>query len=329
MICWRWIYLQEWCSVGILQLEIIGQNSIFAQIFRKKNKLLVIGGVDIEQLLVQNSTMHQLNREVIDLQRDLIRKKQRLENTLSQLQEVNNELKKMNADMNRFIQILGHDLRSPFTTLLGFSDLLLENLHSYDIERIENLISIINKTSHQTFKLLEELLLWSKAHANRVPFEPRHIAFRSVCQQVVEGLWSNAVSKNIKISIQQIDENLMVFVDEHMLKTILRNLISNAIKFTQRNGEINIRIDCDQAFTVITVTDNGVGIARDQINKLWDMTQHYTTEGTASEKGTGLGLLLCKEFVEKHGGRIWVDSELGKGSSFRFVLPRKEDVTLE
>jgi signal transduction histidine kinase len=304
-------------------------NSIFAQIFRKKNKLLVIGGVDIEQLLVQNSTMHQLNREVIDLQRDLIRKKQRLENTLSQLQEVNNELKKMNADMNRFIQILGHDLRSPFTTLLGFSDLLLENLHSYDIERIENLISIINKTSHQTFKLLEELLLWSKAHANRVPFEPRHIAFRSVCQQVVEGLWSNAVSKNIKISIQQIDENLMVFVDEHMLKTILRNLISNAIKFTQRNGEINIRIDCDQAFTVITVTDNGVGIARDQINKLWDMTQHYTTEGTASEKGTGLGLLLCKEFVEKHGGRIWVDSELGKGSSFRFVLPRKEDVTLE
>lgn len=298
--------------------------SIVAQIFRKKNKLLVIGGADTEQLLAQNSAMHQLNREVIDLQRDLIRKKQRLENTLSQLQEANEELTILNADKNRFIQILGHDLKSPFNTLLGFSDLLLENLHSYDMERIESLLQIINKTSHQTFRLLEELLLWSKAHADRIPFEPRDIVFRNVCQQVVESLMSNAEAKSISISMQEVDENLMIYADEQMLKTILRNLISNAIKFTDLNGEIKIRIDRDQAFTVVTVTDNGVGIAREQIDKLWDITQTHTTEGTASEKGTGLGLLLCKEFVEKHGGWIWVDSEPGKGSSFRFALPLQD-----
>jgi len=298
--------------------------SIVAQVFRKENKLLVIGGIDTEQLLAQNSAMHQLNREVIDLQRDLIRKKQRLENTLSQLQEANEELTILNADKSRFIQILGHDLKTPFNTLLGFSDLLLENLHDYDMERIESLLQIINKTSHQTFRLLEELLLWSKAHADRIPFAPHDIVFRNVCQQVVDSLMSNAEAKSISISMQEFDDNLMIYADEQMLKTILRNLISNAIKFTHPNGEIKIRIDRDQAFTVVTVTDNGVGIAREQIDKLWDITQTHTTEGTASEKGTGLGLLLCKEFVEKHGGWIWVDSEPGKGSSFRFALPLKE-----
>ncbi len=298
--------------------------SIVAQIFRKNNKLLVIGGADTEQLLAQNSAMHQLNREVIDLQRDLIRKKQRLENTLSQLQEANEELTILNADKNRFIQILGHDLKTPFNTLLGFSDLLLENLHSYDMERIESLLQIINKTSHQTFRLLEELLLWSKAHADRIPFEPRKILFRNVCLQVVESLMSNAEAKSISLTMQEFDDNLMIYADEQMLKTILRNLISNAIKFTHPNGEIKIRTDRDQAFTMVTVTDNGVGIAPEQIDRLWDITQTHTTEGTANEKGTGLGLLLCKEFVEMHGGWIWVDSQPAKGSSFRFALPLQE-----
>ena len=297
--------------------------SIVAQIFRKENKLLLTGGVDTGQLLAQNSAMHQLNRVVIDLQRDLIKKTHELENTLSQLQKVNDELTILNANKNRFIQILGHDLKSPFTTLLGFSGLLLENLHAYDMDRIEDLIKIINKTSHQTFKLLEDLLLWSKAHSDRIPFEPVDIEFRTICQQVVESLMSNAMAKNIRITIQDNDVST-VYADEQMLKTILRNLISNAIKFTHRNGEIFIRVDKDQSSTIITVTDNGVGIAHEQIDKIWDITIDYTTEGTANEKGTGLGLLLCKEFVEKHGGSIWVDSEPGKGSSFRFALPIQE-----
>lgn len=294
--------------------------SIAAQIFRKQNKILVIGGVDTGQLLAQNSAMHQLNWEVIDLQRDLIKKKQTLENTLSRLQEANKELIRLNADKNRFIQILGHDLRSHFTTLLGFSDLLLENIRSYDLEKIENLIQVIHKTSHQTFNLLEDLLLWSKAHTDRISFEPRIIEFGEVCQQVVESSMSNAEAKNIRITIQK-NNAPTIYADEQMLRTILRNLISNAIKFTHQNGVINIRTAKDQSFTIVTVTDNGVGIANEHIDKIWDITQSYTTEGTDSEKGTGLGLLLCKEFVEKHGGRIWVDSEPAKGSSFHFALP--------
>lgn len=133
----------------------------------------------------------------------------------------------------------------------------------------------------------------------------------------------NAKAKQIRLTIQENDVST-VYADEQMLKTILRNLISNAIKFTHRNGEIHIRAVKDHSFTIITVTDNGVGIAHDQIDKIWDITQNYTTEGTANEKGSGLGLLLCKEFVEKHGGWIWVDSEPGKGSSFRFALPLQE-----
>lgn len=295
-------------------------HSIAAQIFKKNNKLLVIGGVDTSQLLEQNSAVHQLNREVTNLQRDLIKKSHNLENTLSQLQEANLELNKLNADKDRFMQILGHDLRTPFTTLLGFSGILLENLRIYDIDKIENMIELIHKTSQQTFFLLEDLLLWSKSQAGRIPFEPRELVFKDVCMQVINSLMNNAEAKNIKINLRD-NEETVVYADEQMLKTVLRNLLSNAIKFTNQNGQIDIFTEKSHSQTTITVSDNGVGIENENIDKILDITQHYVTKGTAKEKGTGLGLMLCKEFVEKHGGNLWVESEPGKGSSFYFTMP--------
>lgn len=298
--------------------------SIAAQIYRKKDMLLLIGGVDTSQLLAQNWAMHQLNREINTLQRDLITKTHALENTLSQLNETNFELNKLNADKDRFIQILGHDLRSPFTTLLGFSDILLENLRVYNIDQIENLIHILHKTTHQTFHLLEDLLLWSRSQTGRIPFEPRKMGFHELCLQVVDVLMNTAVVKNITINFPE-DENTVIFGDEQMLKTILRNLLSNAIKFTPQKGQINISVENGQSNTTITVSDNGVGIEKENIEKIWDVTQHYVTTGTAKEKGTGLGLMLCKELVEKHGGTIWVESEPAKGSHFYFTIPLHND----
>lgn len=295
-------------------------HSIAAQIFKKNNKLLVIGGVDTSQLLEQNSAMHQLNREVVNLQRDLIKKSHNLENTLSQLQEANLELNKLNADKDRFMQIVGHDLRSPFTTLLGFSAILLENLRSYDIDKIESMIELIHKTSQQTFYLLDDLLVWSKSQAGRIPFEPRELIFEDVCMQVINSLTNNAEAKNIRINLRD-NEKTVVYADEQMLKTVLRNLLSNAIKFSHQNGQIDIYTEKSHSETTITVSDNGVGIENENIDKILDITQHYVTKGTAKEKGTGLGLMLCNEFVEKHGGTMSVESEPGKGSSFHVTMP--------
>lgn len=295
-------------------------HSIAAQIFKKNNKLLVVGGVDTSQLLEQNNAVHQLNREVTNLQRDLIKKSHNLENTLSQLQEANLELNKLNADKDRFMQILGHDLRTPFTTLLGFSGILLENLRIYDIDKIESMIELIHKTSQQTFFLLEDLLLWSKSQAGRIPFEPRELKFEDVCMQVINSLMNNAEAKNIKINLRD-NEETVIYADEQMLKTVLRNLLSNAIKFTNQDGHIDICTERSQLKTIITVSDNGVGIENENIDKILDVTQHYVTKGTAKENGTGLGLKLCKEFVEKHGGNLWLESEPGKGSSFYFTIP--------
>ena len=232
----------------------------------------------------------------------------------------NAELIKLNNDKNRFISILGHDLRSPFTALLGLSELLKENITEFHIDEIKNMAGDINKTAQSTFNLLEDLLMWARTQQGKIPFKPQNLSFDSICQDAFEVLKPSADAKNITINYSAAD-HLNVFADIDMLKTVLRNLVSNAIKFTNSVGAIKITAEQIQSDIIITVSDNGVGISPDNITKLFDVGQVLTTKGTEDENGTGLGLLLCKEFVEKHGGKIWVESEVGRGSDFKFTLP--------
>jgi len=240
------------------------------------------------------------------------------------INQQNEELKKLNADKNRFITILGHDLRSPFNSILGFSDLLLKNLHKYDIDKIEKLLKLIHQTAHRTFDLLEDLLLWTKSYSGKLTIEYQKIDFKEICTEIINNSKHQADTKAISINCFE-TEKIILSADINMLKTILRNLISNAIKFSNNNGQINIFTEKNQTEVTITVSDNGVGIEKDNIPKLWDFTHPISTSGTANEKGTGFGLLLCKEFVEKHGGKIWVESVVGKGSEFKFTLPLCND----
>ncbi len=295
-------------------------TSSWAQVYRKDNRLLVLGGVNAAILIEQNETMHQLNHEINNLQRELIKEKHSLEKTLIQLNEANAELNKLNIDKDRFMAILGHDLRSPFTALLGLSDLLMENITEFDIDEIKNMAGGINKTAQSTFNLLEDILMWARTQQGKIPFKPQNLNFTDICKNVLETLYPNAKAKNIAINCLTAD-HLNVFADIDMLKTVLRNLVSNAIKFTKDSGVIKITTEQTLLNVTISVSDNGMGINPDNLAKLFDVGQVLTTKGTANEKGTGLGLLLCKEFVEKHGGRIWVESEVGKGSEFKFTLP--------
>lgn len=294
--------------------------SIWAHVYRKENMLLVLGGVNSAQLLEQNETMHQLNREIGNLQRELIREKHTLEKTLAQLNEANAELKKLNVDKDRFLSILAHDLKGSFSTLLGYSELLTENSRIYDIAKIEEQIIVISKTANNSYDLLEDILSWASAQSGKFPYSPKDLNIKDICNVVVESISSNAKIKNITVSFSSV-KDILVLADINMLKTILRNLISNAIKFTNKGGHINVTYEEGDEYITIAVADNGVGMDQQTVAKLFDISQSHTTRGTESEKGTGLGLLLCKEFVEQHNGKIWVESELGKGSVFKFIIP--------
>jgi PAS domain S-box-containing protein len=236
------------------------------------------------------------------------------------LKENERKLLQLNTDKDRFISILSHDLRSPFNNLLGLSEALSEDIRKLDIDEIEKLVNQINKSAQTSFKLLEDILMWARTQQGKIPFKPQILNFRDICMNILETLNPNANSKNITINYSAIDK-INIFADIDMLKTVLRNLVSNAIKFTNKNGAINISAEENSGNVTISVSDNGIGIPPDNLVKLFDITQVLTTKGTAKETGTGLGLLLCKEFVEKHGGKIWVESEEGKGSDFKFTLP--------
>ncbi len=229
-------------------------------------------------------------------------------------------LSQLNDDKDRFMQILAHDLRSPFTALLGFSDILLSNFREYDSDEIEMQLSLLSQTAHSTYNLLNDLLLWSMSQSGKLPFYPKRLSFIDICNEVLSCKCNQADSKNIKIGCSE-KEPIYLFADINMIKTVLRNLITNAIKFTHINGEVTLYAQKEGEFATISVCDNGVGISPNNQLKLWDFTTPFATEGTEHEQGTGLGLLLCKEFVEKHGGKIWVESELGKGSNFKFTMP--------
>lgn len=236
------------------------------------------------------------------------------------LKENERMLFQLNADKDRFISILSHDLRSPFSNLLGLSDILTENIHQLHIDEIEKIANQIKTTARSTFNLLEDLLKWARSQQGSIPFNPQVTDFGDISMDVLELLIPLADAKTITINYAA-PEEIKIFVDTDMIKMILRNLVSNAIKFTHVGGSININAVENPENITISVSDNGIGIAPGDLTKLFKITEVLSTKGTANEKGSGLGLLLCKEFVERHGGKIWVKSKVGKGSDFKFSLP--------
>ena len=239
------------------------------------------------------------------------------------LVESEGKLYQLNIDKDRFISIIGHDLKNPFNNILGFSEVLTEDIRKLNIDEIEDIAKNINKSARITNKLLEDILMWAKMQQGKVSFKPQNLNFTAICRDTLEIL--NQVAGVKKISINcLVAENLNVFADNEMLKTVLRNLVSNAIKFTHSDGAIIINAVQDIENVTISVSDNGVGIPPENLAKLFDISQVLTTKGTAEETGTGLGLLLCKEFVQRHDGKIWAEGEEGKGATFYFSLPVKE-----
>ena len=236
------------------------------------------------------------------------------------LLENESHLRELNATKDKFFSIIAHDLKSPFNSIIGFSNLLIRQIEEKDYAAIERYASIIQNSSQQAMDLLMNLLEWSRSQTGHIVFTPEKIDFVASINQVTELLFAFAQQKSITIYLET-SVNPSFFADKAMINTILRNLISNAIKFTKVGGEIIISAEQTLNDLVVSVSDNGIGMDEETTSKLFRIDQNQSTLGTEKEKGTGLGLLLCKEFIEKHSGRIWVESEPGKGSKFHFSIP--------
>ncbi len=255
--------------------------------------------------------------EIVTRLRKLIHKRK----TEQALAESEAHLRELNATKDKFFSIIAHDLRSPFNAILGFSEMLKSNAGQLDCRSTENYASIINSTAKKAYELLENLLEWAAIQRGEIPFNPKPLLLEQVTLKTIQGLQYNADQKNIEL-ISNIGSNIILSADENMLGTILRNLISNAIKFTPKNGMINVTADVGDTDVEISVSDNGVGMTGGDIKKLFNIETSFSTNGTDKEKGSGLGLILCEEFVRKHGGKIRVKSEAGKGSIFTFSIPK-------
>lgn len=243
--------------------------------------------------------------------------KKKKEQELKQFAE---ELKTLNANKDKLFSIVAHDLRSPFFALLGLGEILTNEFDSLSMEEIKKFISELYNSINVQYKFLENLLEWSRLQLGKVDFSPSEVNLHHAIVVVFNRLTGLAVRKNIQL-INEVDENVTVYSDENVLQSILHNLVTNGIKFTNENGEIRVYSKLENSFIHISVKDNGVGITKTDLAKLFAIEQQHSTRGTANERGTGLGLLICKELVEKHGGKIFVESEVGVGTTFTFSVP--------
>lgn len=241
----------------------------------------------------------------------------------AELQATNRELEESNAIKDKLFSIIAHDLKSPFTTLLGFSELLVTNFREYDMEQFQMMLSHIQSAAKSAFTLLENLLLWAMSQNEQLQFSPEVVNVTQIATDVTRNLKSVAAMKDVWIKCQP-DQPIEASVDVNMFRTIIRNLVSNAIKFSYNGGSIDVHVSSNDSELTIIVSDNGIGMTEETKNRLFTLERNKSKPGTAHEKGTGLGLLICHDFVQKHGGSIQIESELDKGSSFIVKLPQHE-----
>jgi signal transduction histidine kinase len=236
------------------------------------------------------------------------------------LRQNSENLKVLISDKDRFFSIIAHDLRGPFQGFLGLSGILAEDAEILPREEIKDLAAELNKALVTQYNFLEELLQWAGLNTNRIDLNPVKLNMTDTINSVIGILHNNATAKNISIEVPY-EKEIWVTADKDMIKLVMRNLLSNAIKFSHADGKIIINLEEKDGYITVKVEDEGVGIPEANLSKIFSTGSHHTTEGTAKERGSGLGLILCKEIIDKHKGKIWVESVVGKGSNFIFRIP--------
>lgn len=288
-----------------------------------KPELMIGVHIDISK---QKEFEEEIKNTLIDLQetRKFLEESLYERNLLVEdLTQTKEKLEKINSEKDKFFSIIAHDLRSPLSSFVGLTKMMSEEFDSFEQEELQEMIVELRNSSSNVYKLLENLLEWSRLQRGVTKFEPETIDLPQLIEQNIALHKEAANLKNIKL-INTIQTNCYIEADVTMLNTVMRNLLSNAIKFTPRNGEVKVGAypGEDNKFVVVYVQDTGIGIEKETIDKIFSIEHKVNRPGTEGEPSSGLGLLLCKEFIERHEGKIWVESEVGKGTTFYFTMKK-------
>lgn len=293
------VYFKWLIAVLTIILIIIGYRIRLRQLTKQKDKLQIFANQQTTNLLTTNKT---------------------LKNEILKHKTTADELNALNKTKDKFLSIMAHDIINPLGVIQGFSDLLTDNNNEFDEKDKFSFIQTINLTAKELTSLLSNLLQWSRLQSDSITPKPQIIILKNVVLETATLLQGNIVKKEINLTIN-IDEETKIIADDNMLSTILRNLLSNAVKFTSDKGQISIESKRINDMIEVSITDNGVGIPEENLNKIFNPDENISTKGTNNESGTGLGLGLVYEFVNMNGGKIWFSSEVGKGTTFSFTLP--------
>ncbi len=290
----------------------------------QKVKGFQAGGVDyITKPLQQEEVLARIETHVTlrSLQRNLQQKNVELEQYAGLLERKNDELHELNATKDTFFSIVAHDLRGPLNTLYGLTDVIVESIDAYSKDKLAQMLTNQRDAAKNLCALLENLLTWSRIQRNQIAYRPQQIGLCHIIAKNIALFTLHAQDKQITLRGPEHDDSLFIQADANMVDTIIRNLLSNALKFTEAGGTVEIAVDRREHDIEIAVSDTGIGIDEQGLSRLFRLDAHYRRAGTADEQGTGLGLLLCKEFAEQHGGRIGVESDVGSGTTFWVTLP--------
>lgn len=262
---------------------------------------------------------------IVGINRDITERKRmeaQLMTTDAELRDTNAELAQLNASKDKFFSIVSHDLRSPLTILLGLSELIDDNVTRYSPDRIKLYTRELRDAAEQLYALLENLLTWSRVQRNALDYLPTELDLHDLISEAFELFAPTARHKGITLH-DTTTPGTIVYVDYAMIYTVLRNLVSNALKFTATGGQICISARQAETDIEVAVTDSGIGIPQEDLEKLFRIDVRYSRKGTEGEEGTGLGLTLCQDLIKKNNGSIWAESQAGQGTTFRFKVPSR------
>lgn len=289
-----------------------------------RNYLLIILFLIIVLLLFVYSRYklkEKANKKIREREKELEHLTEELKTQKELLEKSEAELGEANSAKDKFISIMAHDIKNPLGTIIGFSDNLKEDYDELDDKEKKEYISSIEQVSNNLLELLNNLLNWAQLQDNRLHFHPKDVRLNEIIENSVKYYRDTAKNKNISINAQE-DGDLIVKADPDMLQTILRNLINNSIKFTEKSGSVNIKALNDNGNVKLEVEDTGIGMNEEELSKLLKIDEHFSSTGTNREKGSGLGLLLCKEMIDKHNSKLNIESRKNEGSRFYFYLER-------
>ncbi|HYX08038.1 MAG TPA: PAS domain-containing sensor histidine kinase [Bacteroidales bacterium] len=273
-----------------------------------------------EKLRRKSEDLQEINVLLEERQEEVQQQAEELNSQAEHLREINSELHRLNATKDKFFSIIAHDLKNPFSAITSLSEILIRDFKGMPEEEKLKLMKLVKVSSENAYSLLENLLHWARSQTGRISFNPQPVDLKEIIEHNIEFLKISSDRKNIKL-INKLKKCYPVYADKNMINLIVRNLMSNAIKFTQTNGKITISCVANEEYVQLDIADTGVGISKDDIGKLFRIDEHMSYNGTSGETGTGLGLIICKEFISKNKGEIFVKSKPEKGSTFSITIP--------